>query len=71
MSLPGRPSGLPEIKGLLKSGYTADVITHHGVLEKTAQFVSKPVIREKLAANVWQAFKGEPAALKEKCVDYF
>jgi PAS domain S-box-containing protein len=49
----------PGIKVLFMSGYTANVIAHHGVLEKTAQFVSKPFTREKLAVKVRQALEGE------------
>jgi CheY-like chemotaxis protein len=32
----------PNIKRLYMSGYTADVIAHHGVLEKDVQFIQKP-----------------------------
>ncbi|MCB9768125.1 MAG: PAS domain S-box protein [Candidatus Omnitrophica bacterium] len=32
----------PEIKCLFMSGYTADVITHHGILEEGIHFLEKP-----------------------------
>lgn len=33
-------------------GYTADVIAHHGVLEKGIHFIPKPFSRRVLAAKV-------------------
>ena len=32
----------PEIKTLYMSGYTANVIAHHGVLDKGINFIHKP-----------------------------
>ena len=32
----------PEMKVLFMSGYTEDVINHHGVLEETMHFIGKP-----------------------------
>jgi FixJ family two-component response regulator len=32
----------PTIKCLFMSGYTADVIAHHGVLQDDVQFIQKP-----------------------------
>jgi len=34
------------------SGYTANVIAHHGVLEKGVQFIQKPFSQQDLAAKV-------------------
>jgi FixJ family two-component response regulator len=32
----------PEIKRLFMSGYTSNVIAHHGVLDKGVAFIQKP-----------------------------
>jgi len=40
---------------LFMSGYTADVIAHHGVLDKGVQFIQKPFIRQTLAIKVREA----------------
>jgi two-component system, cell cycle sensor histidine kinase and response regulator CckA len=32
----------PELKTLFISGYTADVIAHHGVLDEGVRFLQKP-----------------------------
>ncbi len=45
----------PEIKYLFMSGYTADVITHHGVLEEGIHFLQKPFSRRDLATKVREA----------------
>jgi PAS domain S-box-containing protein len=42
----------PGIKVLFMSGYTDNVIVHHGVLEEGAQFIQKPFSPERLAARV-------------------
>jgi PAS domain S-box-containing protein len=42
----------PNIKRLFMSGYTADVIAHHGVLDKGVQFIQKPFSVQTLAAKV-------------------
>lgn len=42
----------PNIKHLFMSGYTADVITHHGVLEDGVNFIQKPFSREQLSGKV-------------------
>ena len=43
---------LPEIKCLFMSGYTADVIAHHGVLENNVNFLMKPFSGKGLMAKV-------------------
>ena len=43
------------------SGYTADVIAHHGVLDGGVHFVQKPFSREEMAAKVREALDS-PAA---------
>jgi two-component system cell cycle sensor histidine kinase/response regulator CckA len=42
----------PSLKCLFTSGYTADVIAHHGVLDKGVYFIQKPFSRKSLAAKV-------------------
>jgi two-component system, cell cycle sensor histidine kinase and response regulator CckA len=42
----------PEAKALFMSGYTADVITRHGVLEEGLQFIQKPFSAKTLLATV-------------------
>jgi DNA-binding response OmpR family regulator len=37
------------------SGYTADVIAHHEVLDKGVHFLQKPFSKEELAARVRSA----------------
>jgi len=45
-------SETPELKCLYMSGYTADVIAHHGILDKGIHFIQKPFSRKDLAAIV-------------------
>jgi two-component system, cell cycle sensor histidine kinase and response regulator CckA len=42
----------PEIKILFMSGYTADVIAHHGVLHSDVNFIQKPFAVKDLSARV-------------------
>ena len=42
----------PDIKRLFMSGYTAEVIAHHGVLDEGVQFIQKPFSVQSLAAKV-------------------
>ena len=42
----------PDIKCLFMSGYTANVIAHHGVLEQGVHFINKPFSRQDLARQV-------------------
>lgn len=49
----------PNLKCLFMSGYTADVIAHHGVLDKSVNFIQKPFSRDQLGAKVrWTLYKG-------------
>jgi two-component system, cell cycle sensor histidine kinase and response regulator CckA len=41
----------PGMKRLFMSGYTADVIAHHGVLDEGVQFIQKPFTMANLAAK--------------------
>jgi FixJ family two-component response regulator len=45
----------PGLKCLFMSGYTADVIAPHGVLDEGMHFMQKPFTRQGLAAKVAQA----------------
>ena len=45
----------PAIKRLYMSGYTADVIAHHGVLDEGIHFIQKPFSLEDLAEKVREA----------------
>ena len=45
----------PELKCLFMSGYTADVISHHGVLDDGVHFIQKPFAKRELAAKIRQA----------------
>jgi CheY-like chemotaxis protein len=47
----------PEIKRLFMSGYTANVIAHHGVLDEGVHFLQKPFSAQNLAAKVREALK--------------
>ena len=41
-----------DLKRLFMSGYTADVIAHHGVLDEGVHFIQKPFSGDQLAAKV-------------------
>ena len=45
----------PDIRRLFMSGYTANVIAHHGVLDEDVHFIQKPFTLQALAAMVRQA----------------
>jgi PAS domain S-box-containing protein len=45
----------PQIKRLFMSGYTANVIAHHGVLDEGVHFIQKPFTMDSLAAKVRDA----------------
>jgi FixJ family two-component response regulator len=48
----------PGIKTLFMSGYTANVIAHHGVLDAGVHFMQKPFSRGELAKKVREALEG-------------
>jgi len=51
--LSGRLQGsYPSLRVLFMSGYTANVIAHHGVLDKGVHFIQKPFSKNDLAAKV-------------------
>jgi PAS domain S-box-containing protein len=43
---------IPELKCLYTSGYTSDVIAHHGVLDKDVDFLQKPYTVKDLALKI-------------------
>lgn len=45
----------PDLKCLFMSGYTANVIAHHGVLDEAVCFIEKPFSRKQLGAGVREA----------------
>jgi CheY-like chemotaxis protein len=56
--LANRLRGLyPNIMVLFMSGYTADVIVHHGVLDKGVHFIQKPFSKKELATSVRKALE--------------
>jgi len=42
----------PRLKRLFMSGYAAEVIAHHGILEEGVHFIQKPFMRQSLAAKL-------------------
>src|SRR5208337_5260104 len=44
----------PDLKCLYMSGYTADLIAHHGILDEGLNFIQKPFGSNDLAARVRQ-----------------
>jgi CheY-like chemotaxis protein len=42
----------PEIKALFMSGYTADVIAHHGIVDEGVNFIEKPFAMQDLVSKV-------------------
>jgi DNA-binding NtrC family response regulator len=49
----------PNLKRLFMSGYTANVIAHHGVLEEGVHFIHKPFTMQDLAAKVRETLDQE------------
>lgn len=51
----------PELRSLYMSGYTSDVIAHHGVLDQGVEFLEKPFSRRSLLKRVREVLD-KPAA---------
>lgn len=51
-------SHYPNLKCLFMSGYTADVIAHHGVLDEGTQFIQKPFSVKDLEEKLREALEG-------------
>ena len=47
----------PDLKRLFMSGYTANVIAHHGVLEEGVHFIQKPFSMGALAVAIKKALE--------------
>lgn len=47
----------PKMKCLFMSGYTADIITDHGVLDKGVDFIQKPFAKNDLAVKIRQVLE--------------
>ncbi|MBU8870975.1 MAG: PAS domain S-box protein [Gemmatimonadales bacterium] len=58
-------SFFPNLKNLFMSGYTANVIAHHGVLDEGVVFIQKPFTSNELAAKVQESLNG---GLKVGCL---
>ena len=56
-------AGQPGIKVLFMSGYTDDIILHHGVLDGAVAFLQKPLTRDSLTRRVRQVLDGSPAGV--------
>jgi CheY-like chemotaxis protein len=48
----------PDLKRLFMSGYTANVIAHHGVLDEGVQFIQKPFSMKDLGGKLRETLKG-------------
>ncbi len=48
----------PRIKRLFMSGYTAEVIAHHGILDEGVRFIQKPFSMKDLAAKLREVLEG-------------
>ncbi len=48
----------PDIKTLFMSGYTANVIAHHGILDEGMNFIQKPFSSKDLGAKIRYVFDG-------------
>ncbi|MGB3223004.1 MAG: PAS domain S-box protein [Desulforhopalus sp.] len=51
-------SHYPDLKRLFMSGYTANVIAHHGVLDEGVHFIQKPFSKKDLGGKVREALEG-------------
>jgi CheY-like chemotaxis protein len=50
----------PEIEVLYMSGYTSDIIAHHGILDKGINFLQKPFTVQSLTEKIRQVLKLSP-----------
>jgi len=52
---------IPGLNCLFMSGYTANVIAHHGVLDQGVHFIQKPFTLERLMAQIQKALAQKAA----------
>jgi response regulator RpfG family c-di-GMP phosphodiesterase len=52
---------IPNVKRLFMSGYTADVIAHHSVIDEGMSFIQKPFSTKELAAKVREVLDSPPS----------
>jgi CheY-like chemotaxis protein len=52
----------PGLKRVFMSGYTANVIAHHGEIDEEVHFIQKPFSRLELSRKVREALGKDPAA---------
>lgn len=57
----------PNLKCLFMSGYTANVIAHHGVLESGVHFINKPFSKHRLAKKVREALDTTVDSVNSSC----
>jgi two-component system, cell cycle sensor histidine kinase and response regulator CckA len=50
----------PDIRLVFMSGYTSNVIAHHGVLDEGVQFIQKPFTKKELAAKIREVLDQNP-----------
>jgi PAS domain S-box-containing protein len=51
----------PDLKRLFMSGYTANVIAHHGVIDEGVNFIQKPFTRKELSMKIREVFDQNPS----------
>ena len=51
----------PDIMCLFMSGYTSNVIVHHGILDEGVHFIQKPFSKQSLAAKVREVLDADNA----------
>jgi signal transduction histidine kinase/ActR/RegA family two-component response regulator len=54
----------PEVRTLFMSGYTDDVLGHHGVLQKNVHFLTKPFTEKSLSRKVQEALRGKSESIE-------
>ena len=53
----------PSIRTLFNSGYTEDVIGHHGIIDSRIDFIGKPYTRQGIAEKIREVLEAKrPAA---------
>lgn len=58
----------PNLKCLFMSGYTANAIVHHGILDEGVHFIQKPILMNDLAVKVREALDAASSTTDEDIV---